>query len=42
MCGEMGKAVLRALTGALLCGLVSDAAYLQVSTFFFFMSVVKV
>ncbi|XP_013140602.1 PREDICTED: uncharacterized protein LOC106104955 [Papilio polytes] len=29
MCGEMGKAVLRALTGALLCGLVSDAAYLQ-------------
>lgn len=31
MCGEMGKAVLRALTGALLCGMVSDAAYLQVS-----------
>lgn len=30
MCGDMGKAVLRALTGALLCGLVSDA-YLQVS-----------
>ncbi|XP_052738009.1 uncharacterized protein LOC112053500 isoform X1 [Bicyclus anynana] len=29
MCGEMGKAVLRALTGALLCGLVSDAAYLE-------------
>ncbi|CAF4853789.1 unnamed protein product [Pieris macdunnoughi] len=29
MCGDMGKAVLRALTGALLCGLVSDAAYLQ-------------
>lgn len=26
----MGKAVLRALTGALLCTLVSDAAYLQV------------
>ncbi|CAH0721432.1 unnamed protein product, partial [Brenthis ino] len=25
----MGKAVLRALTGALLCGLVSDAAYLE-------------
>lgn len=30
MCGDMGKAVLRALTGALLCTLVSDAAYLQV------------
>ncbi|KAL0839888.1 hypothetical protein ABMA28_016511 [Loxostege sticticalis] len=28
MCGDMGKAVLRALTGALLCGLASDA-YLQ-------------
>ncbi|KAL4702145.1 hypothetical protein ACJJTC_002275 [Scirpophaga incertulas] len=28
MCGDMGKAVLRALTGALLCGFVSDA-YLQ-------------
>lgn len=33
MCGDMGKAVLRALTGALLCGLVSDAAYLQVSVY---------
>lgn len=30
MCGEMGRAVLRALTGALLCMLLSDAAYLQV------------
>lgn len=35
MCGDMGKAVLRALTGALLCTLVSDAAYLEVSGFFY-------
>ena len=34
MCGDMGKAVLRALTGALLCTLVSDAAYLEVSRYF--------
>lgn len=31
----MGKAVLRALTTALLCGLVSDAAYLQVGSLSF-------